>query len=153
MAFGPESFRTASSPQWGSFCVYSVLWFSPLVVVVVSICQIWFYLLCVVSEFLNLSGLLIHWWLPIFPNIVKMVFLFFSPPFLKFLLGLPWWLSGKEFACQCRRCGFDPWSGKLPHVTMQINLWASTTEPVLQSSELQLLKPTQQWRTSTIKNK
>ena len=22
--------------------------------------------------------------------------------------GLPWWL-GKEFACQCRRCGFYPW--------------------------------------------
>ena len=23
-------------------------------------------------------------------------------------LRLPWWLSGKESACQCRRCGFDP---------------------------------------------
>ena len=22
-------------------------------------------------------------------------------------LGLPWWLSGRESACQCRRCGFD----------------------------------------------
>ena len=21
----------------------------------------------------------------------------------------PWWLSGKEFACQCRRCEFNPW--------------------------------------------
>ena len=21
---------------------------------------------------------------------------------------------GKEFACQCRRCGFDPWVGKMP---------------------------------------
>ena len=21
----------------------------------------------------------------------------------------PWCLSGKKFACQCRRCGFDPW--------------------------------------------
>ena len=21
---------------------------------------------------------------------------------------LPWWLSGKKLACQCRRCGFDP---------------------------------------------
>ena len=27
-----------------------------------------------------------------------------------FLYGqLPWWLSGKEYACQCRRRGFDPW--------------------------------------------
>ena len=27
---------------------------------------------------------------------------------------LPWWLSGKEPACQCRRHGFDPWVGKTP---------------------------------------
>jgi len=27
---------------------------------------------------------------------------------------VPWWLSGKESACQCRRCGFDPWVGKIP---------------------------------------
>ena len=29
-------------------------------------------------------------------------------------VGLPWWLSGKESICQCRRCkrlGFDPWEG------------------------------------------
>ena len=25
-------------------------------------------------------------------------------------LGLPWWSSGSESACQCRGCGFDPWS-------------------------------------------
>ena len=29
-------------------------------------------------------------------------------------MGLPWWLSGKEPACQCRRCGFSPWVGKIP---------------------------------------
>ena len=28
--------------------------------------------------------------------------------------GLPWWLSGKESAYQCRRCGFNPWVGKIP---------------------------------------
>ena len=26
----------------------------------------------------------------------------------------PWWLSGKESACQRRRCRFDPWVGKIP---------------------------------------
>ena len=26
----------------------------------------------------------------------------------------PRWLSGKESACQCSRCGFDPWVGKSP---------------------------------------
>src|SRR5574340_1093436 len=29
-------------------------------------------------------------------------------------VGLPWWLSGKESACQCRRHRFDPCSGKIP---------------------------------------
>ena len=29
-------------------------------------------------------------------------------------VGLPWWLSGQEPACQCRRRRFDPWVGKLP---------------------------------------
>ena len=29
-------------------------------------------------------------------------------------MGLPWWRSGKESACQCRRRGFDPWVRKIP---------------------------------------
>ena len=28
--------------------------------------------------------------------------------------GLPTWLSGKGSACQCGRCWFDPWVGKIP---------------------------------------
>ena len=28
--------------------------------------------------------------------------------------GLPWWLSGKEHTCQCRRCKLDPWVGTIP---------------------------------------
>ena len=32
---------------------------------------------------------------------------------LSSLWGLPWWLSGKESPCQCRRCGFSPWVGKI----------------------------------------
>ena len=27
---------------------------------------------------------------------------------------LPWWLSGKESTCQCRRHRFDPWVGGSP---------------------------------------
>ena len=30
------------------------------------------------------------------------------------LLGFPWWLSGKESACQHRRCGFNPRVRKIP---------------------------------------
>ena len=29
-------------------------------------------------------------------------------------IWLPWWLSGTESACQCRRCRFYPWIGKNP---------------------------------------
>ena len=28
--------------------------------------------------------------------------------------GLPWWLSVKKSTCQCRKCGFDSWSKKIP---------------------------------------
>ena len=33
--------------------------------------------------------------------------------FHKDQIGLPWWLSGKECACQCRRLGFDSWVRKI----------------------------------------
>ena len=33
----------------------------------------------------------------------------------KMKLGLPWWLSGKESSCQCRRQRFNPWSRKMSH--------------------------------------
>ena len=32
----------------------------------------------------------------------------------KILTWLPWWLSGKESACQCRRWKFNPWVQKTP---------------------------------------
>ena len=52
-----------------------------------------------------------------------------------------WWLSGKESICQkqtnkkesicqCRRCKFDPWSGKIAHAWEQLSLCATTIEPV-----------------------
>jgi len=31
--------------------------------------------------------------------------------------GFPWWSSGKEFTCQCRKYRFDPRSRKIPHAT------------------------------------
>ena len=47
--------------------------------------------------------------------------------------GLPWWLSGKESPCRCRRHEFDPQSGKIPHAKGRLSPWATTTEPVLHS--------------------
>ena len=43
-----------------------------------------------------------------------------------FVVRLPWWLSGKE----CRRHGFDPGSGKIPHGEKQLSLCATTNKPV-----------------------
>ena len=35
-------------------------------------------------------------------------------PIVNTVLGLPWWLSGKESICQCTRRRFNPWVGKIP---------------------------------------
>ena len=32
------------------------------------------------------------------------------------ICGFLWWLRGKESTCQCRRCRFDPWVGKIPWI-------------------------------------
>ena len=37
-----------------------------------------------------------------------------SVPCYLSLWGFPTWLSGKEPTCQCRRCRFGPWVGKIP---------------------------------------
>ena len=52
-----------------------------------------------------------------------------SPLALRKSLGLPWWRSGWETACQCRGHGFELWSGKIPHAAEQLGPWATTTEP------------------------
>ena len=40
--------------------------------------------------------------------------------------GLPWWLSGQESACQCRRHRFDPWSRELPYAAEPLSPCAYT---------------------------
>ena len=37
------------------------------------------------------------------------------------ILGHPWWSSGKESAGQYKGDGFDPRSGKIPHVVGQLD--------------------------------
>ena len=49
---------------------------------------------------------------------------------LKLNPGLPCLLSGKESAGQCRRHGFNSWSGKIPHAAEQLSLCATNIEPV-----------------------
>ena len=56
-------------------------------------------------------------------------------------MGLPWWLTGKQSACQGRRHRFDPQSGKIPHPAKQLSSCMTTTEPVPEAWEPQLLSP------------
>ena len=49
------------------------------------------------------------------------------------ILGLPWYLSGKESACQCRKHEFNPRSGKIPQAAEQLGPGATAIEPVLWS--------------------
>ena len=53
--------------------------------------------------------------------------------------GLPWWLSGRESTCQCRRHRFDPWSRKSPHAVEQLSTCPRAWEPQLLS--LRALEP------------
>ena len=52
------------------------------------------------------------------------------------IVGLPWWRSGWESACQCRGHRFEPWSGKIPHAAGQLGPWATITEPARLEPEL-----------------
>ena len=46
-------------------------------------------------------------------------------------IGLAWWLSGKETACQCKRYGFNSWSETISHAVEQLSWCGTTIEPVL----------------------
>ncbi|KAG5201875.1 hypothetical protein JEQ12_004638 [Ovis aries] len=56
--------------------------------------------------------------------------------------GLPWWLSGKESACQCRRHEFDPQSEKIPHGMGQLSPCTTAIEPVIKSPGAATTEPT-----------
>ena len=56
------------------------------------------------------------------------------------LLGLPWWLSSEESACQCRKHEFDSWSRKILHASEQPSL-CTTTELCSGVLEWHLLNP------------
>ena len=63
-----------------------------------------------------------------------------------FILGPPCWLSGKESACQCKRHGFHPWSGRFPHAVEQLSLPQLLSPCASRACDLQPEKPPQ-WET------
>ena len=58
----------------------------------------------------------------------------------KSIVGLPWWLSGKESVCQCRRHEFGPWL-KIPRAVGPLSLCATLLNLCSRAQELQLLSP------------
>ena len=70
---------------------------------------------------------------------------FFYETTSKNIRGLPWWLSGKESACQCRRHGFNPWLGKIPHAREELSPSATTTEPASWSPCAATVKASARW--------
>ena len=48
----------------------------------------------------------------IFPN-SRISFFLIAKLYSIVCMGLPWWLSGKEPTCQCRKLRFDFWVGKI----------------------------------------
>ena len=96
----------------------------------------------------NLEGT-IHYYLTYFESCSSAPFLFAvfchsltlkEPNYKNEITVFPWWLSGKESACQCRRHAFNPVVQEYPtlhgaHVPQLLNLCSRAQEP-------QLLKPT-----------
>ena len=80
-----------------------------------------FFFLIFIYLFMVASGLSCSMW--------DLFFFFFFNIYL--FLGLPWWHSGWESACQCRGHGFGPWPGKIPHAAEQLGPCATTAEPEL----------------------
>ena len=52
------------------------------------------------------------------------------------------WFSGREYTLPCRGQVFHPWSGRIPHAVEQLNLCATTTEPVLYNWGATTTEPT-----------
>ena len=48
-------------------------------------------------------------------------------------MGLPCSLRAEESTCQCRRCGFNPQSRRIPHAKEQLSPEATITETLLWS--------------------
>ena len=63
--------------------------------------------------------------------------------------GLPWWLSGTESACQCRRQWLGPWSGKIPCAWGQLSPCIATLEYVLYSLGVPATEAGVLWRPCT----
>ena len=63
--------------------------------------------------------------------------------------GLPRWLSGKGSTSRCRNHGSAPRSKTIPHAAGRLNLWATSIEWALQSTEAASTEPVRPGARST----
>ena len=63
-------------------------------------------------------------------------------PLYRASLVAQWQKKKKKSICQCKRYGFDPWSGKTPYAMGQLSPRATTIEPVLKSLGATAAEPT-----------
>ena len=80
------------------------------------------------SEFQSRNHLLLSEVLMFQEKVEIWILLGIASYFFTFLNRTP--MKG-ESACQCRRHGFEPWSGMISHAAKQLSLWAATTQLVL----------------------
>ena len=74
------------------------------------------------------------------------VLYFFFLDYIISLSGPPRWCCGEESICHCRRCGFDPWIGKIPwRNSMDRGTWQATACGVTKSQTQ--LSMHSQWHT------
>ena len=72
-----------------------------------------FLLTIFICEAILLHACYIH---PVVPRLIRL----FIHDLKSHWLGLPWWYSGQKSTCLFWGQGFDPWSGKIPHIEEQL---------------------------------
>ena len=106
----------------------SMLTSDGFILLICVLCCFWFH-----CEFMYLNMFVVCYRLNMFPHHSYLKILLPSMIVLGDETGFAQRLSGEESACQHRRQGFNPWSGKIPHALEQIIPCITIVEPVLQN--------------------
>ena len=81
------------------------------------------------------------WWKSTAHMVLRVLKFFDNRSLRIWSLGFPWWLRGKESACQHRGCRFSPWSWKIPHTMEQLSCVPQLLSMLCRAWEPPLLNP------------
>ena len=90
--------------------------------------------------FLNTFDI-IHQW----DHLLKIVYFVQKSFIINYTLGLRWWRSSKESACQCSGQWLDPWSGKISHAQEKLSPCATITEDCMTRAQAPQQEKPPQW--------